>query len=92
MHIVNRSYELPEQHQVTIDELNADTTTPRVVKKVEAVFDLMPVAIPTFDHYTPADWLIRNPDVLSEESEQIERSLAVAESVFNTFNGLLPNL
>ena len=89
--IVNSSYELPEDHRVTVDKLNEDTTTPRVVKKVEAMFKLMPETIPMFDHYTPADWLIRNPDVLSEESEQIERTFLVAERVFETFNALFPS-
>ena len=87
--IVNNSYELPEIHRITADKLRKDTTTPRVVKKVEAMFNLMPETIPTFDHYTPAAWLIRNPDALSEESEQIEQTLSVAEDVFKTFNRLL---
>ena len=87
--IVNRSYELPEPHRVTVENLNKDTSTPRVVKKVEAMFQLMPETIPMFDHFTPAAWLIRNPDALVGESKPIEDTLAVAEHVFEKFNGLL---
>ena len=87
--IVNRSYALPECHRVTAEKLGQDKSTPRLVKKVEAMFKVMPDTIPMFDHYTPADWLIRNPDALKGKSEQIERTLSVAERVFEAFNGLL---
>ena len=87
--IVNRSYALPEPHQVTVEKLDQYPSTPRVVKKVEAMFQLMPETIPIFDHFTPAAWLIRNPDVLTAESKPIEDTLAVAEHVFEKFNGLL---
>ena len=53
------------------------------------MFQLMPEAIPMFDHFTPAAWLVRNPDVLAGESKPIEGTLAVAEHVFEKFNGLL---
>ena len=87
--IVNRSYRLPEPHRVTVENLDKDTSTPRVVKKVEEMFRLMPEPIPIFDHFTPAAWLIRNPDTLAGDSEPIERTLSVAEQVFKTFNRLL---
>ena len=87
--IVNRSYALPESHRVTVENLDQDTSTIRVVKKVEAIFKLTPDTIPMYDHYTPAAWLIRNSDPLTGESEAIERTLSVAERVFETFNGLL---
>ena len=87
--IVNRSYELPERHRVTVENLDKDTSTPRVVKKVEAMFQLMPLTIPMFDHFTPAAWLIRNLDALAAESKPIEETLSVAETVFETFNCLL---
>ena len=87
--IVNRSYELPAAHRVTVEKLDQDTSTPRLVKKVEALFRVMPDEIPMFDHYTPASWLIRNPSILAEESDTVEQTLAVAEQVFKTFNDLL---
>lgn len=87
--IVNRSYDLPESHRVSVEKLSQDTSTSRVVKKVEAIFQLMPDTIPMFDHFTPAAWLIRNPDVLAGDSKPLEHTLNVAESVFKTFNDLL---
>ncbi|MCY3816196.1 MAG: AAA family ATPase [Gammaproteobacteria bacterium] len=87
--IVNRTYELPESHRVTVEKLVQDTSTTRLVKKIEALFKVMPSDIPMFDHYTPASWLIRTPATLTEESDAVEWTLAVAERVFKTFNDLL---
>ena len=88
--IVNRSYQLSGSHRVTMEELEKDDSPPRIVKKVEAMFKVLPEDIPMFDHYTPAAWLIRHPDVLSAKSDALQRTLSVAEGVFETFNGLLP--
>ena len=87
--IVNCSYALPKPHRVTVEKLNQDTSTTRLVKKVEAMFNVMPETIPVYDHYTPAAWLIRNPDMLTGESEAIQRTLSVAERIFETVNSLL---
>lgn len=87
--IVNRSYELPESHRITTERLNQDANTTRQVKKVEDMFNIMPEPIPVFDHFTPAAWLIRNPDMLTGESEAIRQTLSVAERIFKTFNSLL---
>ena len=87
--IVSRSYALPEAHRITTKKLNQDTSTTRLVKKVEAMFNVMPESIPVYDHYTPAAWLIRHSDVLVGQSEAIERTLSVAERIFETFNRLL---
>ena len=88
--IVNRSYALPEPHRVTTEKLDQDTATTRLVKRVEAMFAIMPESIPEFDHFTPAAWLIRNPAMLTGESEAIRRTLAVAEQIFEP--GLFMNL
>ena len=87
--IVNRGYDLPESRRITVEKLGRDTSTTRIVKKVEAMFKLMPDTIQMYDHYTPAAWLIRNPDVLAGGSEAVERTLSGAERVFKTFNRLL---
>ena len=87
--IVNRSYALPDPHRVTIEKFDQDTSTTRLVKKVEAMFNIMPTSILEFDHFTPAAWLIRNPDMLTGDSEAILRALSVAERIFETFNSLL---
>ena len=87
--IVNRAYALQEPYRITLEAMNRDTSTPRIVRKVEAAFRLMPETIPMFDHYTPADWLIRNSDVLSAKTDEVEQTLSSAEQVLKTFNGLL---
>lgn len=87
--IVNRAYALEDPYRISAEALSQDTSTPRIVKKVEEAFKVMPDTIPMFDHYTPADWLIRNPDVLSDKTGAIERTLSIAEQVFGTVNGLL---
>ncbi len=88
--IVNGCYQLSGRHRVTVEGLQSDDSTRRQVKKVEAMFRVLPEEIPMFDHYTPAAWLIRNADVLSGESDALERTLSTAERVFERFNGLLP--
>ena len=89
--IVNGCYQLEESHELTVEALEAQSSsTTRIVKKVEAEFRLMPESIPMFDHFKPAAWLIRNPQLLSEaQSEQIEKTLAQAERIFETYNSLL---
>ncbi|MDE0249074.1 MAG: AAA family ATPase [Gammaproteobacteria bacterium] len=87
--IVNRCYDLPESHRITTEKIDQDTSTTRLVRKVESIFNVMPASIPVFNHFTPAAWLIRNPDMLAGESEAIQRTLSVAEQIFGTFNSLL---
>lgn len=87
--IVNRSYELPEAHRVTVEKLKQDSSTTRVVKKVEALFRAMPDTIRMYDHYTPAAWLVRNPELLASKTEVINRTLGRAEKIVETFNYLL---
>lgn len=91
--IVNRSYNLADDHRITVAKLNQDTSTSRLVKKVETLFNNLPPGVPSgapaFSHYTPADWLLRNPEVLSSQSDAVDRTLAVAEQIFQTFNALL---
>ena len=87
--IVNRTYALPEPHRVTTEKLGKDTSTTRLVKKIETMFNVMPESIPLYDHYTPAAWLIRNPELLAGESDAIERTLSAAERIFETVNSLL---
>ena len=87
--IVNCSYALPEFYRVTIEKLDQDTSTIRLVKKVESLFNIMPETIPIYDHYTPAAWLIRNPEIFAGERKAIRQTLAVAERIFEAVNSLL---
>lgn len=88
--ILNATYLPPATHPVTVDTLaGADPTTPRIVKKAEALFKLMPATVSEFDHYAPAEWLMRNPTALDGDSPEVVETLARAERVFVSFNALI---
>jgi len=88
--LLNAAYSVPAAHIITADRLNnADTTTPRVVKKAEALFRLMPESVAEFDHFLTSDWLIKNPAFLDESTPEIEALLKRAEDIFIAYNKLL---
>ena len=87
--IVNKAYELSENHAVSQEKLNKAANTERLVKQVEAYFKLLPESIPTFSHFRPAEWLIRNGEILSEDSDSINETLDRAEKVFGIYNKML---
>jgi energy-coupling factor transporter ATP-binding protein EcfA2 len=87
--ILNGCYDPPEAHRITVDTLDAADATVRQVKKAEALFRVMPAGVDEFDHFAPAAWLIRNPQVLDAESEAVNTTLDRAEKILRTFNGLL---
>lgn len=88
--IVNKCYGLVDANKLTVKKLkDADASTERLLKQVEATFRLMPESIPMFDHFTPAAWLIRNLNVLDGDSTMINKTLTLAEKIFKTYNELL---
>lgn len=88
--MLNGAYAPPTSHTVTAESLaQADPSTPRSVKKAEALFKLMPGDVPEFDHFGPARWLMRNPDALDGESAAVLGTLARFEKVVQTYNRLL---
>lgn len=88
--IVNAAYDLSSVNALTVVSLNdADTATPRLVKKAEAAFRLLPHAIPVYDHFTPASWLVRNPQMLDGDSKSTIATLARAEALFEELNKAL---
>jgi hypothetical protein len=62
--------------------------TPRLVKKAEAYFRVLPEGVPTFDHYRPAEWLIKNPDFLDRDGDEVGRTLDRAERLMKAINRL----
>lgn len=88
--MLNECYVLPGPLQLTVASLEAASPSPRLVKKAEAAFAVMPPAIEEFDHFAPAAWLIRNPQVLDDDTDPVNRTLERAQKVFETFNALLP--
>jgi hypothetical protein len=88
--IVNQAYVIPDSHKLSARALlDCDPSTTRLVKKLEAAFKLMPSQVAEFDHFTPADWLIRNPSVLDKDTSQVQVTLERAEKLFVLLNGLL---
>lgn len=87
--IVNATYELTGKHKLTVDKLNAAATTPRLVKKTEAYFNVLPANMPTFNHFTPAAWLVRHTEMLDHAKPEVAKTLDTAEKVFKVFNDLL---
>lgn len=88
--IVNKAYDLNGKHELTPKSLGAaDTSTVRLVKKAEAAFNVLPESIPTFDHFVPSAWLIRNLSVLDANEKPIEETLDRAEKLFKALNAAL---
>lgn len=77
---------------IALDEaklLAADPNTERLVKKAEAAFKVMPADTPDFDHYTPAEWLLRNPAFLDADSAEVAHTLKVFEIAITAVNPCL---
>ncbi len=88
--VLNGTYELQKKDSLTEKKLeDADKTTTRLVKKAEAYYKLLPDSIPMLDHFAPAAWLVRNPDVLSATTPEVEETLTRVEAVFKIFNDML---
>ena len=88
--IVNSCYALEDSLVLTIDKINSVTTSsPRIVKRVEELFRLLPDDLLIFDHFAPSSWLIRNPAALEGPAESVKTTLARADGLFRTYNELL---
>lgn len=88
--IVNRTYGLKGKSVISEQSLTASgEKSVRVLKQVEAAMRLNTSA-PDFDHFAPADWILRNPGVLSEDTEVVNEALERFEKLFQALNPLLP--
>lgn len=87
--ILNAAYKPPVANTVTKEVLMAATATPRIVKKAEALFKLMPATIAEFDHFCAARWLLENPLLLDTDTQGINAPLDRFEEVFKAFNALV---
>lgn len=87
--IVNQAYKLKGKNAITSQSIaDVQIKTPRVVKRVEALFAAMPQSVPEFDHYTPAYWLQQHPETLDETSADVQACLARFEALFAAVNTL----
>lgn len=88
--VVNQAYGLSAKNRLTLKQvLDAEHNTTRLVKKVEACFRLLPVDVAEFDHYQPAEWLFRHPDILDAKTQDVTETLERAEKVITNLNKLL---
>jgi predicted ATP-dependent endonuclease of OLD family len=89
--LLNSAYSLTGAHAVNAQSLeNADSSTPRLVKKAEAYFRTgVPSSVTTFDHFRPAEWLIQNPSFLRRDLPEVKNTLARAELLICELNKLL---
>jgi predicted ATP-dependent endonuclease of OLD family len=90
--ILNRAYKPPSNNTVKVDALMAAASSPRIVKKAEALFRLMPSEVVDFDHFAASRWLLENPSALDEDNPAVNETLDRFERVFSTFNALLPHI
>jgi hypothetical protein len=72
-----------------MDSLMAAAPTPRIVKKAEALFKLMPATVAEFDHFGTSRWLLENPSTLDADTPTVLATLGRFEEVFKAFNRLL---
>jgi predicted ATPase len=81
--ILNASYEIPACQSITEQSLgSADATTSRLVKKAEAIFRMMPPTVREFNHFEPAEWLFRHPELFSSSETKVTETLDRAAKVF----------
>lgn len=87
--LVNKSCGLSDTDSLsTASFISIAESSPRVVKKVEALLRLHR-GVPEFDHYVPAFWLIKNPSWFSQIDAEREAALSRFENLFNKLNALL---
>lgn len=87
--MLNGTYAPPAEYVVTLENLTAAAPTPRIVKKAEALFKLMPTTVANFDHFAASRWLLENPSVLDSDTPAVNATLDRFEQVFKTFNALV---
>lgn len=88
--LLNKAFTLPKEQALSDDALlELNTKQVRIVKGAEKLFMTMPPSIAEFDHYTPAEWLLRNPGFIKPTDAACARTLDSFEQVFIVFNKLL---
>lgn len=87
---LNQSFGLAGTRQLDQQRLmQADQNTSRLVKNAAAYFAVLPPEAAEFNHFTPAEWLFRNPNVLAAQTDEVNETLGNAERVISALNKLL---
>jgi predicted ATP-dependent endonuclease of OLD family len=88
--ILNLAFTLTGGKEVDAQKLaDADPNTTRLVKKAEAYFRVLPPETPEFDHFTPANYIFLNPEVLNGDDPDVLETLDKAERVIAAINRVL---
>jgi predicted ATPase len=87
--IVTGAYGLKTKNVLTVASLGKEPDS-RILQATEQHFNLLPDTIPVFDHFTPAAWLIRNPQVLDEDTDAVRTTLDRFQAAFDRLNAFLP--
>ena len=73
--MLNGASKPPAAKIVTTASLRTASPTPRIVKKAEALFKLMPASVAEFNHFGAARWLLENPSVLDADTPAVNTPL-----------------
>lgn len=88
--LVNQALGLRDDATITVEKAEAaGNGSPRIVKQVEALCRTLPPDFPEFNHYLPAEWLLRHPEFLDGDEPAVAQSLDKFESVFKELNRFL---
>lgn len=89
--LINRTYSLTGEHELTVEKLEAaDTTTQRLVKKAEAYFRVLPETIPEYSHYDPSLYLLQHPELWKGKGKPVQDTLKRFETAFERIGKFLP--
>lgn len=88
--MVNQALGLEDAQRITPGKAaDADPATQRIVKQVEAACRLLPPSTPGFNHFVPANWLLRHPECLKGDGQAVAAALDRFENLFNAVNAFL---
>jgi len=87
--MLNNAFDLPPALRLTEPTLLAADASIRLVKKAEAAFRMMGTGAREFDHYAPAEFLVRNPMQLDGTDPEVAATLDNFEPVFFALNKCL---
>jgi len=88
--LVSQSLGLTDELKITATSAaEADSKTERLVKQVEAACRTLPPETPEFGHFVPANWLLRHPELVDDDTDSFNESLDRFEAVFKAINKFL---
>jgi predicted ATPase len=83
--LVNHAYDLGSAHRCSGASIDKKG---RIVKQIEAHFNLLPTTVEAFDHYKPAAWLFDHPDEAAK-LDGFDASAAHIEKLIAALNALI---